>query len=229
MNQSQFVSLDRDGWRFVGIFALATLFFFTFSIFLGWIGVILTAWCVYFFRDPDRVTPEREGLIVSPADGVVCNICEATAPKELKLDSDETYTRISIFLNVFDVHVNRVPVAGLLKKSVYHAGRFFNASFDKASEHNERHTYLVKTDDGYEIPYVQIAGLIARRIRCDVSEGDYLETGSRFGMIRFGSRMDVYLPHPLVPLVVKGQRMIGGETILADIQSTETARTGVQH
>lgn len=219
MLKSILVSLDRDGWRFVLIFAFVTLIFYILSSVLGFLGVILTVWCFYFFRDPDRVTPTREGLIISPADGRVVSVGAGNPPAELELDSQETWTKISIFLNVFDVHVNRVPIDGKLIKSVYHPGKFLNASFDKASDVNERHSYVIKHNPKISIPFVQVAGLIARRIRCDVKEGDKLKAGQRFGMIRFGSRMDVYLPKGISPLICEGQRMIGGETILADLNA----------
>ncbi|MBA4118980.1 MAG: phosphatidylserine decarboxylase family protein [Candidatus Puniceispirillum sp.] len=217
-------AIHREGWKFIIIFALVAMLFATFSTVLGWVGAILTLWCVLFFRDPQRVTPVRDGLIISPADGVVSAIAQVEAPKELDLPG--TYTRVSIFLNVFDVHVNRVPLGGTLIKSVYHPGRFINASLDKASEHNERQSLVVEAQGGLKIAFVQIAGLIARRIVCDVREGDVLKTGQRFGMIRFGSRADVYLPEGIAPLVVEGQRMVAGESVLADLSSKETAREG---
>lgn len=229
MLKSILVPLDRDGWLFVSIFVLITFFLYIFSTFLGIIGLILTAWCVYFFRDPDRVTPTRPGLVISPADGVVVSIGEATPPKELELDKKKPWTKISIFLNVFDVHVNRIPVGGKLVQSVYHPGKFLNASFDKASDENERQAYVIETEKGVLVPFVQIAGLVARRIRCDVREGDILKSGQRFGMIRFGSRADVYLPKGAYPLVCEGQRMIAGETVLADLTSKEPQRTGNIH
>lgn len=215
-------AVHRDGWKFIIIFALVSLLLATFSTTLGWVGGILTLWCVLFFRDPTRVTPIREGLIVSPADGVVCGIQSVTPPAELGLTG--TWTRVSIFLNVFDVHVNRVPLGGTIIKSVYHPGRFLNASLDKASEHNERQSLVVEANGGVHIAFVQIAGLIARRIVCEVRELQQVKTGQRFGMIRFGSRADVYLPEGIAPLVAEGQRMVAGESILADLTSTEGAR-----
>ena len=201
-----------------------------FSHLLGSIGFILTAWCIYFFRDPDRYVPTKESLILSPADGVVQAIEISPAPKELDIKGD--FLRISIFLNVFNVHVNRVPISGVLLKSVYHPGQFLNASFDKASTLNERHSYLLKVDlknskTTATIAFIQIAGLIGRRILSSVEEGERLQGGERFGMIRFGSRMDVYLPLTLSPLVCVGQQVIGGETPLADLESHEAPRDAI--
>lgn len=220
------VSLDRDGWRFVLIFAFVTLLLYMVSPLWGHLGVVLTCWCFYFFRDPERVTPLRKGLIISPADGRIVSIGGASPPRELNLDRQKTWTKVSIFLNVFDVHVNRIPLKGRLVQSVYRPGKFLNASFDKASEENERHAYVVETKEGIQVPFVQVAGLVARRIRSDVEEGASVKTGERFGMIRFGSRVDVYLPEGVHPLVCEGQTMIGGETVLADLTSSEHAREG---
>lgn len=217
--------IHPDGWKFVGIFAAVTLLLFIFSTFLGYTGVALTAWCLYFFRNPERVTPTRKGLVISPADGIVVGVREVTPPKEFDMGS-EPMLRISIFLNVFDVHINRIPIDGTLKKVIYHPGKFFNASLDKASEHNERQSLVITTDGGIDIACVQIAGLIARRIRCDVSEGDKVHAGFRYGLIRFGSRADIYLPTDIAPLVIEGQRMIAGETVLADLNGSEPARKG---
>lgn len=218
--------IHPDGWKFVGIFAATTLLFSIFSSILGFIGIVLTVWCIYFFRNPERVTPTDESLIISPADGRVVMIREVTPPKEFDL-GDEPLTRISIFLNVFDVHVNRVPISGTVQKIIYHPGRFFNASLDKASEHNERQSVIVETPKGIKVAFVQIAGLIARRIRTDIHEGDAVKAGFRYGLIRFGSRADVYLPKNVAPLVCEGQYMIAGETILADLNNN-TPRTGEQ-
>lgn len=217
--------IHKEGTLFILIFAVTSLVLGMFAETLGWVGMILTCWCIYFFRDPTRITPEKEGLIISPADGVVQKIEEATLPPELGMDT-EPRTRISIFLNVFNVHVNRVPIAGEVTRLFYNPGKFFNASLDKASEENERQAACVTTEDGKEIVFVQIAGLIARRIVCDLKKDQKVEAGSRYGIIRFGSRMDVYLPKAVNPLVVVGQTMIGGETILADIKSHEKTRTG---
>ena len=217
----------RDGWKFIGIFALIALILYAINIFLGLVGFIATGWCIYFFRDPQRVVPMREGLLVSPADGIVQAISQASLPRELEDTSGKLFTRISVFLNIFDVHVNRIPIDGTVQRIHYHKGLFFNASLDKASEHNERQTVVLKTSSGQDVTFVQIAGLIARRIRCDVSEGQAVQAGERYGLIRFGSRVDVYLPQDVSSMVVVGQRMIGGETVLADFRSTEEARTGI--
>lgn len=221
-------SIHKDGYKFIGIFALVTLVLYAFSCTFGHIGLIFTIWCAYFFRNPVRVTPVREGLIVSPADGRICLIKKCVPPKEYDLGEELRY-RISIFLNVFDVHVNRVPLQGKIEKIIYHPGKFINASLDKASEHNERQTIILSHNDTHKIAFTQIAGLIARRIRCDVSEGEEVSTGQLYGLIRFGSRMDVYLPANVSPLVIEGQRMIAGETVIADFHSKEDQRVGVEH
>lgn len=225
MTQNFLPSIHREGWKFIGIFAVVTLLLFSIGYTLGLIGLVLTAWCAYFFRDPERVTPNREGLIISPADGVISAIVPADPPQELGLEG-EGWTRVSVFLNVFNVHVNRVPIGGKITKNVYHPGKFVNASLDKASEHNERQSLVVETDKGLKIPFVQIAGLIARRIVCDVRLDEEVTSGQRYGIIRFGSRADVYLPKGVAPLVIEGQTMVAGETILADITSEEAPRTG---
>ncbi len=218
--------MHREGYRFVAIFAGATVLLFLVSEILGWIGVGLTVWCYYFFRDPPRVTPTREGLIVSPADGLVSMIGPATPPPELEM-GPAALTRISIFMNVFNCHVNRLPITGTIRKIAYRPGKFLNASLDKASVDNERNALAVTLPDGREIAVVQIAGLVARRIVCEVPEGAKLKTGERFGMIRFGSRLDVYLPDGVSPLVSVGQSTIAGETVLADLLSDEAPRSGV--
>ena len=207
--------IHREGHRWVIIFAAVTVVLFMIWNPLGWMGVILTLWCLYFFRDPDRVTPSREGLVISPADGVVNLITEASPPEELGL-GDMTRTRVTIFMNVFNCHVNRAPVAGKVKRVAYRPGRFLNADLAKASDANERNSLVIERADGEQIVVVQIAGLVARRIVCDVEEGHDLAAGERFGIIRFGSRLDVYLPAGAVPLVAVGQTSIAGETVLAD-------------
>lgn len=217
--------LHREGWVFVAIFLVCTLILGLISDTLGWIGVILTGWCVYFFRDPERVTPIRPDLVISPADGFIQAIAHANPPQELGMKGED-WKRVSIFLSVFDVHVNRVPCDGTITKSIYHPGKFFNASLDKASEHNERQALTLMDKKGREIAFIQIAGLIARRILCDVQEKQEVRAGERFGMIRFGSRVDIYLPKDLSPLVIEGQRVIGGETIIADFSSQEPERVG---
>ncbi|NOZ43536.1 MAG: phosphatidylserine decarboxylase, partial [Alphaproteobacteria bacterium] len=184
----------REGHKFILGFAIVTLLFYSLGVvFLGGIGVILTIWCAYFFRDPERVTPVKDGLVVSPADGVVQSVTPGVPPRELGL-GDGLRTRVSIFMNVFDVHVNRIPVTGTIVKQVYTPGKFLNASLEKASEDNERHALLLKSRSDKEYVFVQIAGLIARRILCWAEDGRDYQAGTRFGLIRFGSRVDVYLP-----------------------------------
>jgi phosphatidylserine decarboxylase len=190
---------------------------------LFWLGLIATVWCVYFFRDPPRFTPVRSGLLVSPADGVIESIAKAAPPPELEMGSEEL-TRVSIFLNVFDVHINRVPIGGRIGRIAYTPGKFFNASLDKASEENERNALRIDLEEGGSIAVVQIAGLVARRIVCDAHENETVQTGERFGLIRFGSRTDLYLPEGIAPLVAIGQRVLGGETVIADMTSKEPQR-----
>ena len=217
--------MHPEGRRFVAIFAAITLGLFLIWQPLGWIGVGLTVWCYYFFRDPVRVTPVREGLIVSPADGVVSLIERAVPPAELGM-ADAPLTRVSVFMSVFNCHVNRAPVAGRVAAIAYRPGKFLNASLDKASADNERNSLCLEMADGRQVAVVQIAGLVARRIVCFTREGDRLETGARFGLIRFGSRLDVYLPEGVAPLVALGQTMVAGETVLADLGSDEPRRDG---
>ncbi|MGE5475024.1 MAG: phosphatidylserine decarboxylase [Bacteroidales bacterium] len=217
--------IHREGWPFIALFAVASGLLGLLWAPLGWLGLVLTAWCVYFFRNPDRVTPVRPGLVISPADGVVCLVGHAVPPAELGMGS-EPRMRVSVFMSVFDVHVNRTPIDGRITKIAYKAGKFLNASLDKASEDNERMAIRMQTAEGTEIAFVQIAGLVARRIKCDLAEGQEVRAGERFGLIRFGSRVDVYLPDGVAPQVVCGQRCIAGETVLADIQSAEPARQG---
>jgi len=209
--------IHKAGWPFVAIFSGATFVLALISPVLGLIGFLLTCWCIYFFRDPDRMTPTGNGLVISPADGTILKIEEAIPPAELDWTT-EPLTRISIFLNVFDVHVNRIPVDGKIIKRHYYPGAFFNASLDKASEFNERNSIIVRTKDKKEILFVQIAGLIARRILCDVEEDQSVKAGERYGIIRFGSRADIYLPKGVEPQVAVGQYMIGGETVLANLK-----------
>lgn len=231
------VPVHPAGYPFIGIFAVLFVILAAINVNLGWIGLILTLWCVFFFRNPKRVTPAREGLIVSPADGVVSLIQEVPLPPELEdlrgqdpsdtLLQAATVTRVSVFLNVFDIHVNRAPADGEVKKVVYHPGKFLSADLDKASLENERSTVLMKLN-GYNssIVFVQIAGLVARRIICKLTAGQALRAGELYGLIRFGSRVDIYLPPGVEPLVCLGQRMTGGETVIADFTSAETRRTG---
>ncbi|ETA53877.1 phosphatidylserine decarboxylase [Ponticoccus alexandrii] len=216
--------MHPEGRRFVAIFAAVTAALFLLSSVLGWMGVGLTIWCYYFFRDPARVTPIRDGLIVSPADGVVSLIEKAVPPSELGM-TDQPLTRVSVFMSVFNCHVNRAPVAGRISAIAYRPGKFFNASLDKASADNERNSLCIDMADGRQIAVVQIAGLVARRIVCFSAQGDTLATGERFGLIRFGSRLDVYLPDGVPPLVSLGQTMVAGETVLADLTSDEPARS----
>ena len=218
--------IHPDGWKFIAVAAVATLILFLLWPPAGWAALILTLWMAYFFRDPWRVTPTRPGLIVSPADGIVVSLGKTAPPPELEMGSDPL-PRIGIFLNLFDVHVARAPVGGKLAARRYTKGRFINASLDKASTDNERLALRLVPDEGPAIACVLIAGLVARRIVCGVYEGQTLAAGERIGIIRFGSRVDVYCPLPYIPMVVAGQRMIGGETVLADRLAQEPPRQGV--
>ena len=209
------VPTHKEGWRFIAIFAVITLVLTLVWKPLFWPGLAVTIWCYYFFRDPVRSVPQREGLIVSPADGIVSLIVDTPPPPELEL-GDQPRARVSVFMNVFNCHVNRAPMGGTVRKVVYHSGKFLNASLDKASEHNERNAITIESAGGRNIGVVQIAGLVARRILCLVSEGQAIETGERFGLIRFGSRLDIYLPVGVQPLVCLGQSTVAGETVLAD-------------
>ena len=208
--------IHREGYIFIVIFAVITFVLGSFSTTFGWIGTISTLWCAYFFRNPERVTPVNDNFIISPADGIVQAIKEVTPPSELGLGDDEMI-RISIFLNVFNVHINRVPATGRILQLHYHPGKFFNASLEKASIHNERQSVLMETVNGVKIAFVQIAGLIARRIVCDLEESQTVKAGQRYGLIRFGSRTDIYLPLKTAILVSEGQTCVGGETVLADM------------
>jgi phosphatidylserine decarboxylase len=225
--RSVLVPIHPEGWRFIGIFALITLVVGFFWSPLLFVGGVLTAWCTYFFRNPDRITPTREGLVISPADGVVQMIEPSPPPPELEM-GDAPLTRVSIFMNVFNVHVNRAPTDGRIEKLAYRPGKFLNASLDKASEHNERQSVRMKLADGRDIAFVQIAGLVARRITIWVEEGQKLAAGERFGLIRFGSRVDVYLPDGVAPLVCVGQVAVAGETVIADLAADESPREGEQ-
>lgn len=211
------VPVHREGWPFVAAFAAGAVLLGWLWDPLFWLGAILTAWCAYFFRDPPRVTPVDEDLVISPADGKVSAVGPAVPPVELGL-GDTPMTRISIFMNVFSVHINRVPAAGKITALAYRPGKFLNADLDKASVENERNGLVIDTTHG-ALGVVQVAGLVARRILCWVKEGDDIVAGDRFGMIRFGSRLDVYLPESAVPRVFFGQTAIAGETILADYRS----------
>lgn len=219
------VPINPAGWPFIAIFAVVALILAYIAEPLGWAGAVLTLWCVYFFRDPDRVTPTRAGLVIAPADGRICLIDEAVPPSELEM-GDAPLQRVCIFMNVFNVHVNRAPMDGTITKLGYRPGKFLNAELDKASEFNERQSLRMTTTDGHDIAFVQIAGLVARRIVCQVHEGTALKAGERFGLIRFGSRVDVYMPKGTAPQVMVGQLTTAGETVIADLSSKETARIG---
>jgi phosphatidylserine decarboxylase len=225
MNMLKIVAVPthREGWRFIAIFAVITLILTAVWTPLFWPGLAVTAWCYYFFRDPVRSVPQRDGLIVSPADGVVSLIVDTLPPPGLGL-GDQPRVRVSVFMNVFNCHVNRAPIGGTIRKIAYHPGKFLNASLDKASEHNERNEIAIEYTDGQQIGVVQIAGLVARRILCLVSEGRAVETGERFGLIRFGSRLDIYLPEGIQPLVCLGQATVAGETVLADLEAAQDRR-----
>ncbi|MGE0700055.1 MAG: phosphatidylserine decarboxylase [Hyphomicrobiaceae bacterium] len=220
---SSLAPVHRDGHKFVTVAAVLALVFFLLYPPLGWLLAVLALFIAYFFRDPERVTPLREGLVVAPADGKVSSIEVVKPPVELGLGAVERL-RVSIFLSVLDVHINRSPVAGRIKRSIYVPGAFLNAALDKASEENERRAIIVEQPDGTEIAVVQIAGLIARRIVTFKGEGESLGIGERFGLIRFGSRVDVYLPPGRTALVAVGQLTIGGETVVADLKSAEPER-----
>jgi phosphatidylserine decarboxylase len=215
--RGQIVPVHREGLPFIGIFALASLLLFWLWSPLGWIGTVMTIWCALFFRDPDRVTPTREGLVVAPADGRVSKIINAVPPAELNL-GERALTRVSIFMNVFNCHINRSPVTGRIEKIVYKSGTFINADLDKASENNERNSFLISSGTT-RLVVVQIAGLIARRIVTFAREGASVRAGERIGMIRFGSRVDVYLPEGTRPLVAEGQTAVAGETVIADLRA----------
>ena len=208
-----FPKLHSEGYKFLVIAVVLTIIFYSFSNFLGLVGLVLTIWVYYFFRDPERVIIDDDNYLVSPADGEVIKVEEVNGPKELGLENKK-FNKISIFMNVFDCHVNRTPCAGLVEEILYKPGKFLNASLDKASEDNERNYYKIKDPHGNEIVIVQIAGLIARRIVCETNKNQDLKQGERIGMIRFGSRADVYYEN-YKPLVKIGQRSISGETLLA--------------
>jgi phosphatidylserine decarboxylase len=208
-----FPKLHSEGYKFIVIAAVITIILYNFSSFLGSIGLVLTIWVYYFFRDPERVIIEDDNYLVSPADGEVIKVEEVDGPKELGLENKK-FNKISIFMNVFDCHVNRTPCKGKIEEILYKPGKFLNASLDKASEDNERNYYKIKDVNGNDIIVVQIAGLIARRIVCESNKNQELSQGERIGMIRFGSRADVYYEN-YQPLVKIGQRAISGETLLA--------------
>jgi len=220
--------LHPDGFKFVFAAAVATLLLFLVSSTAGWLATIVTLWMIYFFRDPWRVTPVRDGVLVSPADGVVTSVAQVAPPPELEM-GDAAVARIGIFLSLFDVHVTRAPIGGRVGALRHVKGRFLNASREDASLHNERMAIRVAPPEGPEVVFVQVAGLVARRIVCDLREGQRIATGQRIGIIRFGSRVDVYCPAPYVTLVVAGQRMVGGETVIADRFAREPISQGSAH
>jgi phosphatidylserine decarboxylase len=221
--RAQIPPIHPEGYPFIGGFALVSLVLFWAWSPLGWIATLLTIWCALFFRDPLRVTPVRDGIVVAPADGRVSMIGRVLPPAELGL-GDRPLPRVSIFMSVFNCHVNRSPVTGRIDRIAYRPGKFINAELDKASEDNERNSLVISTTNG-RIGVTQIAGLVARRIVCFVREGQTIGVGERFGLIRFGSRLDVYLPEGTVPLVAEGQTAIAGETILADFRLGDQGRT----
>jgi phosphatidylserine decarboxylase len=221
--QRQIPPIHPEGYPFIGGFALASLILFWIWTPLGWLGTVLTIWCALFFRDPVRVTPVREGIVVAPADGRISMITQALPPAELGL-GDKPLPRISIFMSVFNCHVNRSPISGRIDRIAYRPGAFINAELDKASEDNERNSLVISSPNG-RIGVIQIAGLVARRIVSFVREGQIIGAGERFGLIRFGSRIDVFLPEGTTPLVSEGQTAVAGETILADFKISDPGRT----
>jgi phosphatidylserine decarboxylase len=222
--RSQLAPIHPQGYPFIGGFALAALVLFWLWSPLGWLATVVTLWCAYFFRDPPRVTPAREGILVAPADGRISRVAQAVPPPELGLGA-RPLPRISIFMSVFDCHINRSPIAGRIERIAYRAGAFVSADLDKASESNERNAFVIATGNGTRIAVIQIAGLVARRIVPFVREGDVIGAGQRIGMIRFGSRVDVYLPEGTSPLVGEGQTATAGETVLADLKVVQPGRT----
>jgi phosphatidylserine decarboxylase len=209
--------IHKAGYPFIAVFVIVTVALFWLNVHLGWVGLALTVWCCFFFRDPERVPPPNPQAITSPADGIVCMVGPATPPEGLGLDQNEELDRICVFMNVFDCHVNRAPMAGEIKAEVYTKGRFVNAALDSASTENERNAILIENDKGQKMAVVQIAGLVARRILSWRHKGDTLDRTERFGLIRFGSRVDVYLPKGSTTLVSLGQKAIAGETALASL------------
>lgn len=220
--------LHPDGIRFVVAGIVATILLFLIAKPAGWIAAVATLWIIYFFRDPWRVTPLRDGVLVSPADGIVTSVTQAPPPPELEM-GEAAVARIGIFLSLFDVHVNRTPIDGRVAALRYTKGRFLDAGRDDASLHNERMAIRVAPPAGPEIAFVQVAGRIARRIVCDLREGQRIAAGQRIGIIRFGSRVDIYCPPPYVTMVVAGQRMVGGETVIADRLATQPVKQGSAH
>jgi phosphatidylserine decarboxylase len=221
--RKQLTPIHPEGYPFIGGFALVSIVLLWLWPPLGWLATLATLWCAYFFRDPPRVTAVRDGLVVAPADGRISQINNAVPPIELDL-GERPLPRISIFMSVFDCHVNRSPVDGRIERMVYRAGKFLSADLDKASEDNERNAFVIATASGPRIAVIQIAGLIARRIVPFTREGETVDAGQRIGMIRFGSRVDVYLPEGTRLLVAEGQTALAGETVLADLKPTEAPR-----
>jgi len=209
--------IHKEGYKFILIFAFATILLMMLSDILGIIGLVLTLWCIFFFRDPNRIIPMEPNILVSPADGIVTRVeYGIEAPKEVGWGNKKV-NKVSIFLNVFNVHVNRAPIGGLVTKIIYSQGKFLSANLDEASIENERNIVVVKNKDGVEVAFAQVAGLVARRIVCEIKEGQNLDLGERYGIIRFGSRADIYLPENVKINALVGQTMIGGETIIAKI------------
>lgn len=208
------VPINKEGYFIIAVSAVITFLLFIIDEFLGEIGLILTLFVVYFFRDPIRVSPDESNVVLASADGVVDKIEEAEAPKELKLDSNEKFNRVSIFLSTFNVHVQRIPMSGKIEKLEYIQGKFLNITNDKYHEDNERQLCLMKTKQGFDVIFVQIAGMVARRIVCNLKEGQEVKAGEKFGCIKFGSRVDVYLPKNIELKVKVGQTMIAGETVI---------------
>ena len=222
--RKQLAPIHPEGYPFVGGFAFASIVLLWLWPPLGWLATLLTVWCAYFFRDPPRVTPVRDGIVVSPADGRVSQVVNAVPPKELEL-GERPLPRVSIFMSVFDCHINRSPVTGRIERIVYRPGKFLSADLDKASEDNERNAFVIVMPNGRRIAAVQIAGLVARRIVPFAREREAVAAGQRIGMIRFGSRVDVYLPEGTRPLAAEGQTAIAGETVIADLALADPGRT----
>lgn len=219
-------NINNEGWKFICIFAAITAILAIIWAPLGVVGLVLTVWCYLFFRDPERVIPQIKDVVVSPADGIVQMIAKVSGPEELGLEKQK-FTRVSVFMSVFSVHVNRVPADGKITKAVYVPGKFLNATLDKASKDNERQLIGMKTANGKDLAFVQIAGLVARRILCEATEGQEYTAGDRFGLIRFGSRLDIYLPEGVQPQVCLGQTMVAGESIIANLASDAKQVDGV--
>uniref|UniRef100_UPI003898F104 phosphatidylserine decarboxylase n=1 Tax=Magnetospirillum molischianum TaxID=1083 RepID=UPI003898F104 len=223
--QPALLGINREGWLFVAAGLVGWLVLGHIWGFLGTLSLLFALWCAWFFRDPKRVVPVRPGLVISPADGVVQTVEQAVPPAELGFGPTPRPV-VRVFMNVFNVHVNRIPADGTVARTAYRPGKFFDASLDKASEHNERVAVRLTLEDGRDIAFVQIAGLVTRRISNGLKDGQKVKAGERFGLIRFGSRLDIYLPEGAKPLVVVGQTAIAGETVLADLKSAEPARIG---